>query len=248
MKDDTSRFPCEVGCLPRFLTPRHCLPADITDFSRVTIELHIIALGSILRTWGVGQRDVLSVLQWFVQMWVFLACRPCAKTDCLLWTGLESSQTLRRRSCSAIPATERQSTKSYLMANVAPRNTLASPRTLVTIFRVGERFHPAVAVDEERVIAYLRTLDMGTATTTATPTYVLIECNTSFQMATCECMTAVPYTCASVKRIIGNIGRTGIWLLAAPFEPKIRPLGNEYNVVEHAAYEGKRKDSFKGTS
>ncbi len=52
----------------------------------------------------------------------------------------------------------------------------------------------------------------------------------------------------SVKRIIGNIGRTGISMLVAPFEPKIRPLGNQYNLVEHAAYDGKRENNFKGTS
>ena len=52
----------------------------------------------------------------------------------------------------------------------------------------------------------------------------------------------------SVKRIIGNIGRSGICMLVAPFEPKIRPLGNQYNLVEHAAYDGKREDNFKGTS
>lgn len=51
-----------------------------------------------------------------------------------------------------------------------------------------------------------------------------------------------------VKRIIGSIGRTGICMLVAPFEPKIRPLGNEYNLVEHAIYDGKREDNFKGTS
>ena len=52
----------------------------------------------------------------------------------------------------------------------------------------------------------------------------------------------------SVKRIIGNIGRTGICMLVAPFEPKIRPLGNQYNLVEHAAYDRKRENNFKGTS
>ena len=51
-----------------------------------------------------------------------------------------------------------------------------------------------------------------------------------------------------VKRIIGNIGRTGICMLVAPFEPKIRPLGDAYNLVEHATYDGKREDNFKGTS
>ena len=53
---------------------------------------------------------------------------------------------------------------------------------------------------------------------------------------------------SSVKRIIGNIGHTGICMLVAPFEPKVRPLGNHYNLVEHAAYDGKREDNFKGTS
>ena len=52
----------------------------------------------------------------------------------------------------------------------------------------------------------------------------------------------------SVQRIIGNIGRTGICMLVAPFDPKIRPLGNQYNLVEHAVYDGKRENNFKGTS
>ena len=52
----------------------------------------------------------------------------------------------------------------------------------------------------------------------------------------------------SVKRIIGNIGRTGICMMVAPFKPKIRPLGNQYNLVEHAVYDGKRENNFKGTS
>ena len=52
----------------------------------------------------------------------------------------------------------------------------------------------------------------------------------------------------SVKRIIGNIGRTGICMMVAPFEPRIRPLGSQYNLVEHAVYDGKRENNFKGTS
>ena len=51
-----------------------------------------------------------------------------------------------------------------------------------------------------------------------------------------------------VKRIVGNIGRTGICMLVAPFEPKIRPLGTQYNLVEHAVYDGKRENNFKATS
>ena len=51
-----------------------------------------------------------------------------------------------------------------------------------------------------------------------------------------------------VKRIIGNIGRTGICLLVAPFSPQIRPLGNQYNLVQHASYDGKREDNFRATT
>lgn len=52
----------------------------------------------------------------------------------------------------------------------------------------------------------------------------------------------------TVKRIIGNIGRTGICLLVAPFEPQIRSLGEQWNLVNHAAYDKKREDNFKSTS
>ena len=52
----------------------------------------------------------------------------------------------------------------------------------------------------------------------------------------------------SVRRIVGNIGRTGICLLVAPVEPRIRSLGNEYNLVEHAIYDRQRENNFKGTS
>lgn len=51
-----------------------------------------------------------------------------------------------------------------------------------------------------------------------------------------------------VKRIVGNIGRSGICLLIAPTDPQIRPLGHEYNLVTHAVYDGKREDNFPGTS
>ena len=53
---------------------------------------------------------------------------------------------------------------------------------------------------------------------------------------------------SQIKRIVGNIGRTGICLLVAPIDPKIRPLSNQYNLVNHATYDGKREDNFKSTS
>ena len=53
-----------------------------SDFSRVTIgEVHIIALGSIFRTWGISQRDILPVLQWFVDVWEFLRLEALRKDN-----------------------------------------------------------------------------------------------------------------------------------------------------------------------
>ena len=52
----------------------------------------------------------------------------------------------------------------------------------------------------------------------------------------------------SVQRITGNIGRPGICLLVSPVAPKVRLLGNEWNLVHHAAYDGKREDNFESTS
>ena len=51
-----------------------------------------------------------------------------------------------------------------------------------------------------------------------------------------------------VRRIVGNIGRTGICMLVAPVDPRIKTLGNEYNLVNHTTYDGKREDNFKSTS
>ena len=51
-----------------------------------------------------------------------------------------------------------------------------------------------------------------------------------------------------VKRIVGNIGRTGICLLVSPIDPKIRPLSDQYNLVNHVAYDGKRENNFGSTS
>ena len=51
-----------------------------------------------------------------------------------------------------------------------------------------------------------------------------------------------------IRHIVGNIGRTGICMLVAPQDPRIRPLSDEYNVVAHQNYDFERQDNFKGTS
>ena len=64
-------------------------------------------------------------------------------------------------------------------------------------------------------------------------------------------LTSDPYDTLpqnAVKWIIGDIGRNGVCLLVAPIDPKIRPLDNQYNLVNHAPYDMKREDNFRGTS
>ena len=53
---------------------------------------------------------------------------------------------------------------------------------------------------------------------------------------------------ASITRLMGDIGRIGITILVAPTGPMIRNLSDNYNVVQHALYDFKRGDNFKGTS
>ena len=44
------------------------------DFTRVNIfQLHLIALGSIINSWEIRQRDVISVARWFTVVWDYLS-------------------------------------------------------------------------------------------------------------------------------------------------------------------------------
>ncbi|MCJ1442089.1 MAG: hypothetical protein MMC23_002581 [Stictis urceolatum] len=51
-----------------------------------------------------------------------------------------------------------------------------------------------------------------------------------------------------MRRIVGNIGKSGVCLLVAPDEPQIRTLSKNYDVVTHAVYDELRENNFKGTS
>ena len=58
--------------------------------------------------------------------------------------------------------------------------------------------------------------------------------------------TTYPY---EMRRVIGNIGRPGITMLVPPANPLTRKAGPEnWNVITHAGYDGKREDSFQGTT
>ncbi|KAF4622802.1 hypothetical protein G7Y89_g14223 [Cudoniella acicularis] len=52
-----------------------------------------------------------------------------------------------------------------------------------------------------------------------------------------------------LRRILGNVGRTGISMLVPPSNLLIRSVGPEmWNVVNHIDFNGKGEDDFKGTS
>jgi hypothetical protein len=52
-----------------------------------------------------------------------------------------------------------------------------------------------------------------------------------------------------LRRIVGNIGRAGITMLVPPANPLIRSIGPEsWNVLNHADFDGKSEDSFRGTT
>lgn len=51
-----------------------------------------------------------------------------------------------------------------------------------------------------------------------------------------------------IRRLVGNINKHGICVLIAPQNPQIRPLQNDYSVVNHEPYDYKREDNFRDTT
>ena len=198
------------------------------DFSRVTIEeLHIIALGSILRTWGLGQRDVLSVLQWFVQLWEFL-CSETSRKDklpSLDWLGCLANAAKKVLLCD----TSNKTTEHQLLAYGQRRakNFLGVSKEQWSPFfglaKDSILAGLAEGVDEERAIAYLRTFAMENSYHSS-DAYICSGWNyyelPNGNMRTCEYMTAVPHACASRKRDADGIQMTEViharWLYHEP--------------------------------
>lgn len=52
----------------------------------------------------------------------------------------------------------------------------------------------------------------------------------------------------NIQHLIGNVGHSGIVLMVAPLEPSIKTPGYEISLVDHNLYDGRRIDTFKGTS
>jgi hypothetical protein len=54
---------------------------------------------------------------------------------------------------------------------------------------------------------------------------------------------------ADIRRLIGNVGRSGLLLLVPPPNPSVRPkLVGHWNQINHAPFEGRVEDTFQGTS
>ncbi|KAK2846313.1 hypothetical protein FQN49_005848 [Arthroderma sp. PD_2] len=51
-----------------------------------------------------------------------------------------------------------------------------------------------------------------------------------------------------IRHLVGNIGKSGICMLVAPHDPQIRPLQDDYHIVNHAPYNFKRESNFNDTS
>ena len=52
----------------------------------------------------------------------------------------------------------------------------------------------------------------------------------------------------SIRRLVGNIGRSGVCMLVAPMNPKIRRQKYDYSIVTHAPFDLKREDNFRDTT
>ena len=52
----------------------------------------------------------------------------------------------------------------------------------------------------------------------------------------------------AIKRIIGNIGKSGLSLLVPPESPRTRELGFSWNNINHCEFGGQLEDNFAGTS
>ena len=51
-----------------------------------------------------------------------------------------------------------------------------------------------------------------------------------------------------IRRLVGNIGHSGMVLMVSPLEPRIRADEHNPMLVEHRPYDGRDADSFSGTS
>jgi len=53
----------------------------------------------------------------------------------------------------------------------------------------------------------------------------------------------------NVRRVVGNVGKSGMVLMVAPQSPRIKEVGLEqFRLVTHAPFDGKSEDSFRSTS
>ena len=174
------------------------------DHSRITIhELHIIALGGMIRSWGIGQREIFPVLQWFVDVWQYV----CSGTSCkhnsssLDWFGY-----LAETAKKVLLSTTSDKSAEYQLLTYGIRRAKNFLGVSQPFFGLGKGpilAGLAEAVDEERAIAYLRMFAIENSYRSS-DVYIGSDPkshslpNNALRFR--EYMTAVPHTCASRKR------------------------------------------------
>jgi hypothetical protein len=62
------------------------------------------------------------------------------------------------------------------------------------------------------------------------------------------CVTSVLLSDPAIRRLVGNIGRSGVFMLVALMNPKIRRRKYDYSVVTHTPFDLKREDNFRDTT
>jgi hypothetical protein len=82
-----------------------------------------------------------------------------------------------------------------------------------------------------------------------TDVFAMSSGNSIFVAASVLCDPSESPRDYEVKRIIGNIGRAGIAMMIAPQDPRIRrPPEDTWELINHAKFDGRLEDSFRGTS
>ena len=178
------------------------------DFKRVTIhELHVVALGSIFSAWGIGEREIVPVLPWFVNVWEFLRSGISSAED---FRALEWLEYLAVAANKVLLSDTSSKTATHQLLNFGRRRA----RHFLGIwnnqwppfFGLGKDSILLGLAEEhgdERAIAYLRAIakEINSLDSDAYITSDLrYQWRQNGALRIGEYMTAVPHPCATRKR------------------------------------------------
>ena len=183
---------------------------SVLDFSRVTIrQLHLVALGSLYHHWGVSQRDIKSVSQWFSNLWSHVqraqvgAKGPSAKEE-LFWLQCfaEAADTI----LAPDGATQKEALQLVAYGQRRGKRFLGqTPQILTPFFGLC---NPCILTglseknDEERGLSCLRKYAIESHLTSSQAFIVFhsVEAVGDKTLHVLEYSTAVPHICAARKR------------------------------------------------